>query len=599
MNFLEVWKLRLFDKNERRNYWAAEGHKVLLIAAWVATNIALFIEATYRWHNTVEGLNQKYGKTGWGYNWVTVARGPGQLLNFNCALVVLPVARTLLSFLRQTWLANYLPLDKNIIFHRFIAYFIVVLGIWHGSAHFFNLSCCKESYWIGTSGDITAHSTLQTAYGTKAFATGNFLYLTIVVMFSAAHIEYRRSRNFTVFWYVHHLFLVFFALVIAHAPAPWMWMIGPWSIYFLERAARMFRGKQLFMVKRVHHLPSQVLFLELEKKSFKYKAGQYCFLNCPYLSQYEWHPFTISSSPDEECVTFHIRCVGDWTHALSELLNPEKKKDLELGSYTLSDGKYPLIKVDGPFGAPAEEIFEYEHVMLIAAGIGVTPYASILKHIQNQLAAGKEGKLKKVYFYWVNRDSGSWEWFADIVNELEAKIRKDFLEVHTFFTGTLKLDDIRTIIFSSEEVAKHAADMAKAASARALYVYQPEASDEMELQEDDDVEVLQRNADGWWLGMNKRSGKKGLFPYNYVQVIDKVTKMEEGSRRHFGRPDWEKLFADVAAQVERVTPPREKERPRVGVFFCGPAVMSKALYTFCIDTAKKTRCVFDYKKENF
>ena len=28
-----------------------------------------------------------------------------------------------------------------------------------------------------------------------------------------------------------------------------------------------------------------------------YFAGQYCFLNVPAVNQFEWHPFTISSSP--------------------------------------------------------------------------------------------------------------------------------------------------------------------------------------------------------------------------------------------------------------------------------------------------------------
>jgi NADPH oxidase len=255
--------------------------------------------------------------------------------------------------------------------------------------------------------------------------------------------------------------------------------------------------------------------------------------------------------------------------------------------------------VDGPFGAPAEHIFDFDHIMLIAAGIGVTPYASILKHVQHRLQNNNVGSLKKVYFYWVNRDEGSWEWFSDILTDLEGKVRKDFLEVHTYFTGALKADDIRNIVFSSSEVAKHAAATPVAAYARAMYAYAAQASDEMDLQEDDDVEVEVRNADGWWLGTNKKSGKKGLFPANYVQVIDKITKMEEGSHRHFGRPYWEDIFADVAKQVELVTPQRDEKRPKIGVFFCGPAVMSKQLYGFVGKANKKGRAFFDYKKENF
>lgn len=60
-----------------------------------------------------------------------------------------------------------------------------------------------------------------------------------------------------------------------------------------------------------------------------YKSGQYCFLNSPYLAPQEWHPFTITSTPNgDPYLSFHIRQAGDWTSGLSALLNPEKKLGL-------------------------------------------------------------------------------------------------------------------------------------------------------------------------------------------------------------------------------------------------------------------------------
>lgn len=37
--------------------------------------------------------------------------------------------------------------------------------------------------------------------------------------------------------------------------------------------------------------------------------------------------------------------------------------------------------VDGPFGTASEDVFDYEVSMLVGCGIGVTPFASILKSI--------------------------------------------------------------------------------------------------------------------------------------------------------------------------------------------------------------------------
>jgi len=39
------------------------------------------------------------------------------------------------------------------------------------------------------------------------------------------------------------------------------------------------------------------------------------------------------------------------------------------------------LQIDGPFGSASEDVFNYEVSILVAGGIGVTPFASVLKHI--------------------------------------------------------------------------------------------------------------------------------------------------------------------------------------------------------------------------
>lgn len=52
-------------------------------------------------------------------------------------------------------------------------------------------------------------------------------------------------------------------------------------------------------IKDVNLLPSKVTNLVIPRpKNFKFKAGDYVFLNIPDIALYEWHPFTISSSPE-------------------------------------------------------------------------------------------------------------------------------------------------------------------------------------------------------------------------------------------------------------------------------------------------------------
>ncbi|XP_037888614.1 uncharacterized protein LOC119636940 isoform X12 [Glossina fuscipes] len=54
---------------------------------------------------------------------------------------------------------------------------------------------------------------------------------------------------------------------------------------------------------------------------------------------------------------------------------------------------------------------------------------------------------------------------------------------------------------------------------RALYKYQPQNSDELELFEGDLVHVLEKCDDGWYVGTSQRTGCFGTFPGNYVERI--------------------------------------------------------------------------------
>lgn len=151
--------------------------------------------------------------------------------------------------------------------------------------------------------------------------------------------------------------------------------------------------------------------------------------------------FTITSAPEDPYVSVHIRQVGDWTYALGERLGAgpqvvaamtkaalkgDEKDDRVYGTRgdfveIDSTGRaLPGVRIDGPYGAPAEDVFNVEVAVLIGAGIGVTPFASILKHIWYRQKKGALGSLKRVEFFWVCRDAPSFGWFQTLLQEVEA-----------------------------------------------------------------------------------------------------------------------------------------------------------------------------------
>ena len=56
-------------------------------------------------------------------------------------------------------------------------------------------------------------------------------------------------------------------------------------------------------------LPSKVVHLIIKRpRNFRFNAGDYIFINIPGIAKYQWHPFTISSAPEQidiRCKYFH------------------------------------------------------------------------------------------------------------------------------------------------------------------------------------------------------------------------------------------------------------------------------------------------------
>ncbi len=112
-----------------------------------------------------------------------------------------------------------------------------------------------------------------------------------------------------------------------------------------------------------------------------------------------------------------MRTAGDWTGALHELAE---------------GGGAPFpIDLEGPFGTPSAHIFESKVAVLIGAGIGVTPFASVLESLAARRDRGDPLPLEKVYFIWVSRDQSAFEWFAELLAQLETQ-DPDFFDIHIF-----------------------------------------------------------------------------------------------------------------------------------------------------------------------
>ncbi|XP_033102210.1 cytochrome b-245 heavy chain-like [Anneissia japonica] len=570
-----------------------EGLKHAFAFLWIGGNIAYWLVTFFVYENEARYHYIRF-LTGPA---VSIAKACGACLNLNSMLILLPVCRNLISFLRGSVETNACCrrsvrrlLDKNLTFHKALAYLIVILSIAHCIAHFFNFQYLYDAQVYSDDGtlerflsDLDDHdndtwinpvrnSTIKLfglgviEQGLRRVAgwSGVVITVALLLMFTSAT-QFIRHSYFETFWFTHHLFIIYYGFLLVHgaegvvrsqnntevhnpfycesigvnnftfderctahptfvkgSPASYKWVAGPLFLYFIERLIRFVRSCQSVTITRVVKHPSRVFELRMKKKGFEMLAGQYIFLKCPRISHLQWHPFTLTSSPDEDFFSVHIRTAGDWTTSLSMAVGATSKDPIAAEDL-------PRVAVDGPFGTASIDIFKYQVGMCVAAGIGVTPFASILKSIWYKIREGDEElKLRKVYFFWVCPDTNAFEWFSELLENLETEMadqgRSDFLNYNIYLTRGWSSKQAKNIYLQEEE------------------------------------------------------------------NTDAITGLRQ--KTHYGRPVWDNIFKQIASDNPGVN---------AGVFFCGPSALSHVLHKNSNLHSSITRegCRFFYNKENF
>lgn len=528
-----------------------EGGKRLFFFTWILFH-CLVIAFGFLNYDLSDDLTTARATFGITY---PIARAAALVLHTDIIFILLPVCRNLISLLRQTPLNQLIPFDKNITFHKATAWSIVVFTVIHTAAHMRNFQLLALSDPNATTTGQRIVVFLEANFTTGPGATGWFMTICLGIMVWFA-MEKRRRANFEKFWYSHHLFVFFFLAWQLHG----MWcMIKPdrepfcsWNsigvfwrywlvgglIWSFERVLREIRSRHKTYISKVIQHPSKVVELQIKKEKTSIRAGQYIFICCPAISYFQWHPFTLTSAPEEDYISVHIRVVGDFTTELAKAVgcdfNSEKAKELDaaggrvIGTNTNPplNRVLPRIMVDGPFGSASEDFLNYETVLLVGAGIGVTPFASILKSIwyrMNNMNNSKPTRLSKVYFTWVIRDFGSAEWFHSLLKAIEEQDIHNKIEINIYLTARVKEDDMTNIIVQD-------------------------------------------------VGADR----------------DAITTLK--SPTHYGRPNWDKVFSSLVDKHPETD---------VGIFFCGPPPLSKQLHQMCNKYSNPKGTRFFYGKENF
>ncbi|CAM6105786.1 unnamed protein product [Calypogeia fissa] len=584
------------------DYW----QRISIVALWVTAMAVLFTWKFFQYRNRAAFEVMGYC--------VCTAKGAAEILKLNMALILFPVCRNTITWLRSTFFGSIIPFDDNIKFHQLVAkgifFGVIVHAVTHLACDFPRLADCNYDEFFETIGNSSIFKGVQPSYVEILMMPVVVTGFTMVGLMSVAFFlasdrcrksivklpfPFHRLTGFNAFWYSHHMFAIVYILLIVHGmyllltddwrqKSTWMYLLIPLLLYSGERFLRAFRASsyKVSTIKAAIY-PGNVLALHMSKPiGFKYKSGMYIFLQCPSISKFEWHPFSITSAPGDDYLSVHIRTLGDWTNEMKRVF----ENALTLGTVDA----FPKLCIDGPYGAPAQDFRKYDVLLLVGLGIGATPFISILKDMLNNIRnpenassveslkgisaqsiysmssgdcthapdssptlrdmlkfsenqspgrswrSGRSGRSRRkfrgptnAYFYWVTREQGSFEWFKGVMNEVAEIDQKAVIEMHNYLTSVYEEGDARSALITMVQALHHA-----------------------------------------------KSG---------VDIVSGTR-----ARTHFARPNWPKVFARLAT-----THPNS----RIGVFYCGAPSLGKELDALSRKYTQKSSTKFEFHKEHF
>lgn len=252
---------------QQRSWLAAQftPRKLAFYAIFHGFHIVLFIVGWYVQANDerLAPLNQLEFS-------VWFSRGAGLNLAVDVTLIVLPMCRNILRFIRPK--IRWLPLDESQWFHRQVAYSILIWTIVHTAAHYVNFFNVERS-------QVRPEAAVQIHYTQAGGITGHVMLLCMLLMYTTAHAKIRQ-QSYETFWYTHHMFVPFFLAMYTHATGcfvrdsvqpvspfagkpfwkhcigyeGWRWELVAGALYLGERLYREIRARrQTEIIKVVRH----------------------------------------------------------------------------------------------------------------------------------------------------------------------------------------------------------------------------------------------------------------------------------------------------------------------------------------------------------
>jgi predicted ferric reductase len=324
----------------------------------------------------------------------------GYLGAANALMVALPATRnSALNALLGT------AFDRTIMFHRWIGRWIFLLILVH--AVLYLPTYLPDSFDTLTAGE----QGLENLWGVIAAAASLLLLLS--------SLNAIRRRHFETFFWLHYFYVVFYVFLALHSPViGFRFTMIAVAFFVLDRLVRLFWGLFPRRTASLDIKDQNMICVQMPRHPLaRYRVGSYVFVNFMGLSLTQWHPFTLSSGPNDDLLEIHIKGLGDHTMRLIERARSRNAAN-----------SYFWVRIDGPYGFIPLEYNRYPYLLLVGAGVGVTPCIAALKDIYRvRMSEAARQKVpyrcaaQIVHLAWSCASPSHLSWFVDVLQACVGK----------------------------------------------------------------------------------------------------------------------------------------------------------------------------------
>ncbi|KAF8549686.1 iron reductase [Imleria badia] len=264
--------------------------------------------------------------------------------------------------------------------------------------------------------------------------------LGCIVLFSLRPI---RRWFYQVFFLIHVLtFVAFFVCVCYHSIYASPWIFPPLAFYGADMFLRLLRYR--FKGASITAPDKFMTLVRVHDCDGGWVAGQHICLRVFFSGRIlESHPLSILSAPPAySCLSnpgllLGARVNGDWTRALNTFVRKEQERlgmADETGNDKDRDVSIPVqVMIDGPYGGSSVDLGQYETVLLVSGGSGITFTLGLLDDIVGRcvkLRRPDGERTRRIEFAWCIRSFGNISWFAPMLTDIANTAVNSSIDLH-------------------------------------------------------------------------------------------------------------------------------------------------------------------------